>query len=371
MTASEAVAARKLDPVAAELVERFGFGEEEAERAVDAVLAVVRDGLLAGKQVVLKDLAALRVVERRLAAPANGKAAGEIERLVRLMLVGDFRERVLRAKVATIVLALPRDDSFAKIIEGHFARAGFRVQVAGSTAAALEHVRGGAATALVIVDHALEGAARLVESLRTARATAAVRIVSLFPGAQDPERATELEVRADEHLVEPFEVHALIRLAEGVLARAGEAGGMEQRVRFQLGSTEANLERANDLLARLLAGSDMDAESQELLKAALREAIGNAAQHGNRDDPQKLVRVQYVLDREKVTVVVEDEGPGFDHERYALRAQTKDAVSAARERHEQGSQGGLGIMLMQKCCDRIAYNDVGTAVTLERKLRRS
>ena len=79
------------------------------------------------------------------------------------------------------------------------------------------------------------------------------------------------------------------------------------------------------------------------MAAAFREAIMNAGSHGNKDDAAKLIKVLYLLDKEKTTVVVQDEGGGFDHESYTLRAQTKDAVSAARERHEQGRVGGLGI----------------------------
>ena len=66
--------------------------------------------------------------------------------------------------------------------------------------------------------------------------------------------------------------------------------------------------------------------------------------------------------------MVSDEGSGFDHEQYLLRATTKDVVTSARERHEQGRMGGLGIMLMQKCTDRLEYNDIGNTVTLTKYL---
>ena len=48
---------------------------------------------------------------------------------------------------------------------------------------------------------------------------------------------------------------------------------------------------------------------------------------------------------------------------------TRDAISAARERHAQGRMGGLGIMLMLRCCDRLEYNQSGNQLTLTKFLK--
>jgi anti-sigma regulatory factor (Ser/Thr protein kinase) len=50
------------------------------------------------------------------------------------------------------------------------------------------------------------------------------------------------------------------------------------------------------------------------------------------------------------------------------RSESGDAVSAARERYEQGRLGGLGIMLMLRCTDQLEYNEKGNQITLT-KLR--
>src|SRR5690606_7508422 len=127
----------------------------------------------------------------------------------------------------------------------------------------------------------------------------------------------------------------------------------------------------NALGARLFQASGLDEEGQVAMAAAFREAIMNAGSHGNKDNPERLIKVLYLLDKEKITVVVQDEGAGFDHESYTLRAQTKSAVDAARERHEQGRVGGLGIKLMMRCTDKLEYNDVGNMITLTKLLRPS
>jgi anti-sigma regulatory factor (Ser/Thr protein kinase) len=79
--------------------------------------------------------------------------------------------------------------------------------------------------------------------------------------------------------------------------------------------------------------------------------------------------VQYLLDPEKITTVVKDQGGGFNHEQYVKSGSTRDAISAARERHAQGRMGGLGIMLMLRCCDRLEYNQNGNQLTLTKFLK--
>jgi serine/threonine-protein kinase RsbW len=45
---------------------------------------------------------------------------------------------------------------------------------------------------------------------------------------------------------------------------------------------------------------------------ALREAVANAVQHGNRGTQAKQVRISYLVTAEHVLVEVQDEGSGFD-----------------------------------------------------------
>ena len=105
------------------------------------------------------------------------------------------------------------------------------------------------------------------------------------------------------------------------------------------------------------------------MSAAFREAVVNAAQHGNKYKKDRKIEVQYLLDAEKITTVVKDQGGGFNHEQYVKSGSTRDAISAARERHAQGRMGGLGIMLMLRCCDRLEYNQNGNQLTLTKFLK--
>jgi len=61
-------------------------------------------------------------------------------------------------------------------------------------------------------------------------------------------------------------------------------------------------------------------------------------------------------------VVVTDQGKGFDWRLYIEPEQ--GAVDKVRERRQAGKLGGLGIMLMTKCVDKVEYNDSGNRITL-------
>ena len=97
--------------------------------------------------------------------------------------------------------------------------------------------------------------------------------------------------------------------------------------------------------------------------------MDNAARHGNKNQERKLIDVIYLLDKEKVTVTVEDEGDGFDTELFLSRGREGNAVAAARERNQAGRVGGLGIMLMLKCVDDLEYNYIGNLVKLTKHSR--
>jgi serine/threonine-protein kinase RsbW len=277
-----------------------------------------------------------------------------------------------------VLLIVPENDLFAQVLQYHFTREGWSVVVvhdpeqAAPTlhGAAKRRIIGGCAAAcLVILDLSLPKAQGLLDSIKLGAATNAVPTVALFPRGCDPERPECLRIQADIELAEPFGVAQLLTIARRQVTRAShEEPHSELQVQFILPSTREDLERVSELAAVLFRHSGLAANSQTRLINAFREAIGNAIQHGNQRDPQKTVRGLYRQDATQVTVVVRDEGDGFDYQRYLQQAKERDAVEAARERHQQGGQGGLGIFMIHRCADRVEYNDAGNVVTFTKFL---
>jgi serine/threonine-protein kinase RsbW len=90
------------------------------------------------------------------------------------------------------------------------------------------------------------------------------------------------------------------------------------------------------------------------VRLALEEAIVNAIKHGHGGDPTKQVNVRYRVEADRVTVEVEDEGPGFRPE-----AVPDPLAPENRER-----DCGRGLLLMRHYMTTVRYNDRGTCVTL-------
>ena len=345
---------------------KLGVPLGQGNRLLDALVDSIKDELLKGNQVVLPEFAAIKITEKKaqiVKDPETGhQYISPAENVVSFVPIDTFQRAIEGAKLSSILLAVPENDPFARVIEFHFSRVGWTVHIVHDQQGA-EQLLGKAGAYLTIVDHALPGSQDLIAALKVGRGTSMVPLIALYPGDKDPETCSDFMVLGDEHLVEPFEVYTLLMLAESELARSSEEEIIfDQQVNFQFGTSEAHLEKANELGMSLFKTSGLDEEGQTALSAAFREAIGNAGQHGNRDNPEKLIKVLYLLDREKITVVVQDEGTGFEHSDYTAQAEAKSAV-------EQGRAGGLGIKLMGRCTDRLEYNDVGNMITLTKFLR--
>ncbi len=89
-------------------------------------------------------------------------------------------------------------------------------------------------------------------------------------------------------------------------------------------------------------------------RLAAEEAIVNAIRHGHQCDPTRAVRVSILLTSRRVTIRVQDQGPGFDPEKLP------DPV--APENLERLC--GRGVFLMRATMTRVRFNARGNAVLL-------
>lgn len=99
------------------------------------------------------------------------------------------------------------------------------------------------------------------------------------------------------------------------------------------------------------AGPPLDLER---IRVALREALANAAEHGNRYRPERTIRVQGRVDPASLWIEVEDEGEGFD------AAATLRELEAADSRRERGR----GLLFMKGIADEVRYEQGGCRIVL-------
>ncbi|MCX7908312.1 MAG: ATP-binding protein [Ignavibacteria bacterium] len=93
---------------------------------------------------------------------------------------------------------------------------------------------------------------------------------------------------------------------------------------------------------------------------ATTEAVINAIQHGNKNDPQKKVTVKIIAENKTIQILVEDEGEGFDP---STLQDPRTPENILKER-------GRGIFIIKELSDStsIVTGKSGTVVKMEFKI---
>jgi serine/threonine-protein kinase RsbW len=97
--------------------------------------------------------------------------------------------------------------------------------------------------------------------------------------------------------------------------------------------------------------------SDSNLFVALDEAFVNAVKHGNKNDPNKLVRVGAELSPQEACFTIEDEGEGFDVE----------TIPDPRDPANLFKSSGRGVLLMYNIMDEVEYNAQGNRVKMVKR----
>ena len=112
------------------------------------------------------------------------------------------------------------------------------------------------------------------------------------------------------------------------------------------------------MIERVLAavgGAGLSQEQCDNLAVAVAEALSNAALHGNKLAPRRIVRVTVEVPAGGGAVVeVMDSGAGFDS------AKVSDPTDPTRVL----MPGGRGVFLMKRLVDHLEYNAAGNAVRM-------
>ena len=95
-------------------------------------------------------------------------------------------------------------------------------------------------------------------------------------------------------------------------------------------------------------------ETQEQINLAAIEAGTNAIKHGNKEDPRKRATIQFILDDDKLTIVIQDEGEGF----------TRQEVADPLDPENLLKSSGRGLFLMEACMDAVTYEANGTIIKM-------
>lgn len=270
----------------------------------------------------------------------------------------------------TVVVAVPREGPFTAILRSRLSGLNGRYQLTHSVDEIMKRLDEWDPD-LVVLDHRLEGADDFIENLKTNTHASLTSVIMLYQEGTDIGRLGEFRVWENDFLIDPFDLMNLFRLTESELRRVPRDKKLfTQQVRFCFESKRSGVERGLALCNQLLQRLKLSDTENTAIYAALKEAVDNAVLHGNHHDPEKKVEINFLVDPHKLTIMIEDEGEGFEYDYYLSKIDNQEAFEKAKQRIRAGGRGGLGILLMHKCSDRLEYSGHGNAVRIEKNLPR-
>jgi len=125
---------------------------------------------------------------------------------------------------------------------------------------------------------------------------------------------------------------------------------------FTIQSELAESSRIQEEIIKLLRKLGFNDEDLADLHIAIEEGLANAIKHGNQLDASKKVKIEGVIDGNRVMIEIEDEGNGFNPE---------DVPDPTLEENLD-KPSGRGILLMRAFMDIIEYNDKGNRLRIEK-----
>jgi len=87
------------------------------------------------------------------------------------------------------------------------------------------------------------------------------------------------------------------------------------------------------------------------MNLSIDEALKNAIIHGNKNLSEKKVVVSYYISKEKLEIVVRDQGPGFDHKDFQFKS-------------DLDAESGRGLLLIKNFMDEVIFNDSGNEIKM-------
>ncbi len=121
-----------------------------------------------------------------------------------------------------------------------------------------------------------------------------------------------------------------------------------------LDSSFEEVEKIEPFLGRLQKWAEFGDEDFARIMLTLSEAATNAIVHGNREDPDKKVKIVATLDNSTLEISVKDEGEGF----------SPDQIPDPLQKENLLKEGGRGVYLIQQYADKVTFSEKGTKLTM-------
>jgi serine/threonine-protein kinase RsbW len=129
---------------------------------------------------------------------------------------------------------------------------------------------------------------------------------------------------------------------------------VHEKIEFELPSDLALMNGVLQYLLERVSKLGLIKPERSNLFVALDEAFVNAVKHGNKNDPNKLVRITAELSPKEASFTVEDEGEGFNVQ----------AIPDPCDPANLFKSSGRGVLLIYNIMDEVEYNKQGNRVKM-------
>jgi DNA-binding response OmpR family regulator len=214
----------------------------------------------------------------------------------------------------------------------------------------------------------------ICERLKRNRETNLIPVLMVSALSDANHRAQGVRVGANGYLAKPFTPDQLFAAIEAALAwrREHTERGITGEIHFDIRSELTALQQVNDLLTDLYAHTPLTERQIKDLRQAVMEMGGNAIEWGHGKNAELPLSITYRIGPDAVTLIITDQGPGFNPTKLPHAARDDDPIGHLDVRNELGlREGGFGIMLAKGLVDDFRYNDKGNEVTLVKRFEPS
>jgi two-component system OmpR family response regulator len=210
----------------------------------------------------------------------------------------------------------------------------------------------------------------LCEQLKRDRETNLIPILMVTALGDLANQVQGVRVGANGYITKPFDPNALFQAMDEAIAWRQEhlEHGTEGEIHFQCRGEVGFLHDINDLLTDLYSHTPLDERQVKDLRQALVEMGTNAIEWGHCKNAELLLHITYRIEPSQITLVIRDQGPGFNPHCLPHAASDENPIGHLDVRNEMGlREGGFGIMLARGLVDEFRYNEQGNEVTLVKR----
>lgn len=128
---------------------------------------------------------------------------------------------------------------------------------------------------------------------------------------------------------------------------------MSNTYRYTLSSTFEESEKVPDIVEKIAKECSLNDDETGNFMLLLSEAVTNAIEHGNENDPKKKVIIHIEINSTEISASIQDEGIGFNPQT------TKDPLDEKNLMETRGR----GLFLLKEIADTLTFSENGTKLS--------